>query len=337
MTHLHLRLVLVALTLAIWLPARRVAAQTPAPDQAEVQALKAELEKARLELEALRQQYDQRLAALEQKLAQLTGTPAEAAPVAPPPVPPPEVAPPAEPVATGAGASAFAKVFNPDISVIGNMLGAAGHNPVEDSPALEMSEAEASFQAVVDPYAKADFFIAVGPEGAELEEGFITFNTLPGHFLLKAGKLRANFGKVNTQHSHTLAWTDRPLVTRNLVGGEEGLADSGLSLSRLVLNPWFFLEATGEVYGGRSELFEGNERSQLTYVARLRGYRDLDGGQQSRHRDVVCVRQHGDRRRHHGAIDRPRRDLPLPAPAAGDLQSFPGQDRADLEPAGPGR
>jgi hypothetical protein len=280
MTHVRLRLVLVAVTLAIWLPAGSVAAQTPAPDQAEVQALKAELEKARLELEALRQQYEQRLAALEQKLAQLTGTPAEtqAAPVAPPPVPPPEITPPAEPVTTGGGASAFAKVFNPDIAVIGNLLGAAGHNPVENGPALEMSEAEASFQAVVDPYAKADFFIAVGPDGAELEEGFITFNTLPGRFLLKAGKLRASFGKVNTQHSHTLAWTDRPLVTRNLVGGEEGLADSGLSLSRLVLNPWFFLEATGEVYGGRSDLFEGNERSQLTYVARLRGYRDVTEG-----------------------------------------------------------
>ena len=278
MTHVRLRL-LVALVLAVWLPASPVAAQTPAPEQTDAQALKAELEKTRLEFEAVRQQYDQRLAALEQKLAQLTGTPQEVqAPIPPPPVPPPEVAPPAEPVATGGGASALSKVFNPDIAVIGNMRGAAGHNPIENGPALEMSEAEASFQAIVDPYAKADFFIAVGPEGAELEEGFITFNTLPGHFLLKAGKLRANFGKVNTQHSHTLSWTDRPLVTRNLVGGEEGLADSGLSLSRLVLNPWFFLEATGEVYGGRSELFEGNERSQLTYVARLRGYRDLTEG-----------------------------------------------------------
>ena len=241
-----------------------------------MQALKAELEKTRLELEAVRQQYDQRLAALEQRLAQLTGAPADAQrPVPPPGLRPSRAAVRRPPVAEH---GVFAKIFNPDISVVGNMLGAAGHNPVEDSPALELSEAEASFQAIVDPYARADFFIAVGPDGAELEEGFVTFNTLPGRFLLKAGKLRANFGKVNTQHAHALGWTDRPLVTRNLVGGEEGLADSGLSLSRLVMNPWFFLEATGEVFGGRSELFEGNERSQLTYVARLRGYRDLTEG-----------------------------------------------------------
>ncbi|MBK5296681.1 MAG: hypothetical protein JJE40_05935 [Vicinamibacteria bacterium] len=278
MTYVRLRLVIVAVALAIWLAPGSVAAQTTAPGQAEVQALKVELDKTRVEFEAVRQQYDQRLSALEQKLAQLTGAPQQTNAAPSPPVPPAEPSPPPDPVPTGGGSSAFAKIFNPDIAVVGNMLGAAGHNPVEDSPALQLSEAEASFQAIVDPYAKADFFIAVGPDGAELEEGFITFNTLPGRFLLKAGKLRANFGKVNTQHTHALAWTDRPLVTRNLVGGEEGLADGGLSLSRLVLNPWFFLEATGEVFGGRSDLFEGNQRSQLTYVARLRGYRDLTEG-----------------------------------------------------------
>ena len=43
-------------------------------------------------------------------------------------------------------------------------------------PALEMHESEASFQAVVDPYARADFFISFGEEGVELEEGFVTFH-----------------------------------------------------------------------------------------------------------------------------------------------------------------
>ena len=42
-----------------------------------------------------------------------------------------------------------------------------------------MHESEASFQAVVDPYARADFFIAFGEEGVELEEGFITFRRCP--------------------------------------------------------------------------------------------------------------------------------------------------------------
>ena len=50
----------------------------------------------------------------------------------------------------------------------------------ESEPGPEMQEAEASFQAVVDPYARADFFMAFGEEGVELEEGFITLTELPG-------------------------------------------------------------------------------------------------------------------------------------------------------------
>ena len=78
-------------------------------------------------------------------------------------------------------------------------------------------------------YAKADFFLTFGPEGAGIEEGYLTFTALPGGLLVKVGKMRSAFGKVNQMHSHILPWTDRPLVTRSLVGGEDGISDSGIS------------------------------------------------------------------------------------------------------------
>ena len=56
---------------------------------------------------------------------------------------------------------------------------------------------------------------------------------------------------------------------------EEGQADVGLSLSHLVNNPAVFLELTGEVYRANSALFQSQERSRLSYVGRLRAYRDL--------------------------------------------------------------
>jgi hypothetical protein len=138
-----------------------------------------------------------------------------------------------------------------------------------------MSEAEGSFQAIVDPYARADFFLAFSPEGVEIEEGFITFPTLPGGLLAKVGKLKQQVGKANTLHAHALPWVDQPLVLGNLLGGEEGLADSGISVSKLILNPVMFLEATGEVYRGSSGVFESHSRGDLSYVGRLRGYRDV--------------------------------------------------------------
>ena len=98
------------------------------------------------------------------------------------------------------------------MSVVGNFVGAAGENPLSDQPSLVLSEVEAAFQAVVDPYARADFFLSATPEGLEVEEGYITFTALPAGMLLKAGKMRAQFGKVNTMHTHMLPWADRPLV-----------------------------------------------------------------------------------------------------------------------------
>ena len=175
------------------------------------------------------------------------------------------------------GASAAAKALNPDISVIGDFLGAMGHNPFSPSPALEMHESEVGFQAIIDPYARGDFFLSFGEEGVNLEEGYITFTALPAGLVLRGGKMRAAFGKVNTLHNHVLPWTDRPLVTNSLVGGEDGINDAGLSLTRILPAPkGLFLEATGQVFRGDSdEVFKSSRRSDVSTVAHLRGYRDV--------------------------------------------------------------
>jgi hypothetical protein len=62
----------------------------------------------------------------------------------------------------------------------------------------------------------------------------------------------------------------------NLLGGDEGLNDSGVSVSKLILNPIMFLEATGEIFNGDNTLFKSYTRSNLAYVGRLRGYRDVN-------------------------------------------------------------
>jgi hypothetical protein len=161
------------------------------------------------------------------------------------------------------------------MSVIGNFVGVAGKNPYSTQKTMQLTEAEAAFQAVVDPYAKADFFLSASPEGLEVEEGYVTFTALPAGLLLKVGKLRANFGKVNTLHTHAMPTADRPLVTENLVGGEEGLSDAGMSLSHLVQSSKMYVELTGEVYTGDSAVFQSQARSQLNYVGRVRAYHDL--------------------------------------------------------------
>jgi hypothetical protein len=292
-----------ALGLFLFAPPSAAAQESP-------QALRQEIDQLRRDFEALKADYGQRLSTLESRLAAAeSAAPAPAAaqaaagpPAAAPPAATQPGAAPTAPVGAGAeggggpsgslpvygAAVTGSKVFNPDIAVIGDFLGAVGRNEVQPDPfgpgsaprALQMHESEASFQAIVDPYARADFFISFGESGVDLEEGFVTFTSLPGGLLTKVGKMRAAFGKVNGLHNHVLPWADRPLVTTNLVGGEDGIGDAGISVARLIPNPWLFLEATGQVFRGDSgpderPLFRAGARGDVSYVGHLRAYQDL--------------------------------------------------------------
>ena len=203
-------------------------------------------------------------------------TPSEPATPEGEPTPPPEPEDPGQGAPTGA-APAAPNYFNPAIAVIGNFLGVAGTNSVENRDSLEMRESEISFQAVVDPYGRADFFVAVTNEEVELEEGFITFTSLPADLLVKVGKFKAQIGKVNLMHTHLLPWVDVPLPNENLIGGEEGWNDSGVSVARLFPLPGdTFSELTLQVFRGKSEgLFEAPSRSDLAYLGHYRAYRDF--------------------------------------------------------------
>lgn len=233
------------------------------------------------------QAMEKKIQDLESEVQTLKAALTATAPAAP--TPSPQTTPPAEQPAisvpaplpsTGALASsseASARLMNPAISAIGNFLGAAGRNPIDSRPSLELTESEVALSAAVDPYARADFFLSFGEQGVEVEEGFITFTSLPAGFLVKAGRMRGQFGKVNTLHRHVVPWVDRPLVTQYLVGGEDGIRDSGFSVSHLLPAPHgLFLEGTAEVFRGDSEnIFRARRRSDLSLVTHLRSYRDL--------------------------------------------------------------
>ena len=230
---------------------------------------------------------EDRIQSLETKLQTLKTQQAGAAPAAtaaPAAVPAPTATQPAGatqgggqlPVYGGASAAA-SKIFNPDISVIGDFVGAAGNPGNRPTSSLEMHESEVGFQAIIDPYARGDFFLTFGENGVALEEGYITFTSLPGAFQLRAGKMRSAFGVVNTLHNHVLPWIDRPLVNQNLVAGEDGIDDAGLSLSRIIPAPGqIFLEGTAQLFrGDTAGLFQATRRSDLSTVEHLRAYRDI--------------------------------------------------------------
>ena len=291
--------------IAVFATAYVYAQQTPPPAAAGNEDTAALLQKIR--------DLEDRVIMLEGKVRTLQSAPPSAAPASAPeaaaqPAAPqpgavataetaPAPAPPATQAASlesqgsnvtygGAGGSA-GKALNPDISVIGDFIGAAGKNdaspfaPQQAFPSLQMHESEIGLQAIIDPYARGDFFISFGEEGVDLEEGYITFTALPAGVVAKVGKMRSAFGKVNGLHNHVLPWVDRPLVTTNLVGGEDGIDDAGVSLERIIPAPkGIFLDVTGQLFRGdsgddNSPLFHATDRGDLSTVEHLRTYKDI--------------------------------------------------------------
>lgn len=198
---------------------------------------------------------------------------------APPPEPTPAPEPP-PPAPTPAAAPAVNPTFfNPAIAVIGNFLANVGNNPVQPSPAFQVEESEISFQAVVDPYARADLFLSFTNDGVSVEEGYVTFLTLPWGTQAKAGRFFVQFGKVNTLHLHVLPWVDEPLpITDILLQSQfETWAGEGISVSKLIELPGdTFSEAYFQVLSGDSApLFAAPAKGDLTYDGQYRVFRDF--------------------------------------------------------------
>ena len=175
-----------------------------------------------------------------------------------------------------AGASA-----NPDISVIGDFRGLYRGYGTHNFDAV-LNEAEFSFQSVIDPYARADFFYSVSEDPAtgkfagEIEEGYLTTLGLPGHLQLKAGRFKESMGRINLVHPHALPFIDMPDVYVNFFG-EEGLKGDGLSASWLLPNPVFFQELTFEATAvdPESPMFERSNGNRFLYLAHLKNFWDL--------------------------------------------------------------
>ena len=156
-----------------------------------------------------------------------------------------------------AAADAGAGVINPDISVVGQpfgMLTDEPGSPDRNRLRFDVGETEFVFDAYLNPYARGTFVLAVGDEGAELEEGFfVIVRGLPASLNLKGGKYRAGFGQLNPVHPHAYPFAERFGVLAAYLPGEESLNETGLSVSgRIPLPGEVSLVASGDWLQGDS-------------------------------------------------------------------------------------
>lgn len=200
---------------------------------------------------AARAERDSLEAEIARELGADTAAAAPAAPVPPRPVP--------QVVSQAAG-----QIFNPDISVIGDFLSdlSPERSSLEGGDRFQMREVELGFQSVVDPYFRADFFIALKEGVVELEEGYLTTLALPRLFQAKLGRFHLPYGKVNLTHRPELRMIEYPRAIQGFFG-DDGFASSGLWVSKIFAPLGFYQELIGVIGNdlGEGVRGEGEEGS----------------------------------------------------------------------------
>jgi cell division protein FtsB len=252
----------------------------------ELRALRRQIAALERQVQEANETYAAEIRVLQEKIAALHGEPSPVAAAnrgqEKPSEPDEDAAAPTGGASPAGPAGRTAPSFNPDISAIGDVLFHAGRSePHADDSPIRLRELELAFGAAVDPYGRADFFVAIEEEDgefrADVEEGYFTFDTLPYDLKARVGKFYSAFGKANQYHLHAMPWVDRPLVIRRFFG-EEGMSEPGAELSWLVPNPWNdYMELIIQLQSNENPVsFAGDRGNDLLYVMHLKNFFDLD-------------------------------------------------------------
>ncbi|NUM79753.1 hypothetical protein HUU42_03025 [bacterium] len=164
---------------------------------------------------------------------------------------------------------------NPDISVIPDFRTAWHNEPgTADKNHLNfnLEEVEVAIQAPLNPYARADVFVAFTgneDEPVDIEEAYFTIlKGLPLNFNIKGGKFLVDVSKLNTAHPHIYSFVYRPLYQSNYFG-DEGLKDEGVEFNTLLPTGNVYTKISATVGTGNG--LDG-ERNNLFYASRLSSF-----------------------------------------------------------------
>lgn len=180
-------------------------------------------------------------------------------------------------------------VFNPQIAVVGDFQARVADTGPEPQRRALVRELELGIAADVDPFARAEVYIAIENEighdeeatlseahgsVVDIEEAFLTFHSLGSGFSGKIGKLAGAIGRLNRNHRDQLEFTEYPLAIREVLG-EHGLRAPGGSLSYLFPSDQFH-ELTFEILSPEDgPLFAGSDLGKPVFVGRYRTFFDF--------------------------------------------------------------
>jgi hypothetical protein len=143
------------------------------------------------------------------------------------------------------------------VDISADLLAAAGTSTAGDDSIAELQDGahdpnrrgftienlELSLVGAIDPYFAGEMHLVFqldreGESTFELEEAFLTTQSLPLGLQAKAGMFFTELGRLNPQHPHAWDFADQPVINSRLFGGD-GLRSPGARISWLTPLPWW--------------------------------------------------------------------------------------------------
>lgn len=244
----------------------------------------ADLEAIRAEIQSMRDAYESKIEQLENKVQTLEAKQTNTA----------QKLAATEPAAGGKATPATGRraikdsSFNPAVGVIlngkynnfsskeGDIAGfAIGEEGERGGEGFGIDETELNFSASVDDKFRGSATLAVleedGETVVEIEETYIATTALPYGIEAKAGRFFSELGYLNSHHTHSDDFADRPLTNRAFLDNNYG--DDGVQISAVLPTPIYTEIGAGAFRGDDFPTggADGNDIGAWTAYGRIGG------------------------------------------------------------------
>ena len=145
--------------------------------------------------------------------------------------------------------------------------------PFNKNSGFNLNYAELIMQSTVDPYLKAFTNFHLHPDEFEIGEAYVQTTSLPYSFMIKAGKFKSSFGRINSKHQHSWNFDSQPIIYKSFFG-PDSISDAGIQAKWVAPLDSYLMFGVEAMQGDSERSFGDNDRNNL-YIGYIKNSIDI--------------------------------------------------------------
>jgi len=145
--------------------------------------------------------------------------------------------------------------------------------PFNKNKGFNLNYAEVAMHSTVDPYFEAFANFHLHPNEFEIGEAFVQTRALPYGLLIKAGKFKSDFGRINSKHQHSWHFDSQPIIYEALFG-PDAISDPGVQAQWVAPTDTYIMLGAEALQGTNESSFGDTDGNNL-YVGYIKNSIDI--------------------------------------------------------------